>query len=115
MGRRQWHISDPRFRRIEEGTDGVEAVFQIDVANSSGHSLRLVATPAAVMDGALADAEDDGQDVSFVCWEDEAGTRLATSTGIVAASNSDTTFFARIAFPDDGAAGIRVTATEQVS
>lgn len=114
-GRRQWHIGEPRFRRIEEGTDGLEAVFQIDVANSSDHSLRLVATPAAVMDGALADTEDDDQDVSFICWEDDAGTQLTTSTGIVAASNSDTTLFARIGFPDDGAAGLRVTATEQAS
>lgn len=101
--------------RIEEGPDGVEAVFEIDVANSSDHSLRLVATAVAVMDGALADAEDDDQDVSFICWEDVAGIRLTTSTRIVAASNSDTTLFARIGVPDDAAAGIRLTATEQAS
>lgn len=112
-GGRSWRVSEPRFVALEEGPTGAEALFEIDVDNDTEKALSLTATPAAVIDGVLANPDESDVLVPFVCWEDRDRNQLTKSTALVAAPGESGSYRVRIVVPEVAAAGVRVAATEQ--
>ena len=110
--RSRWRVSPPRFLALEEGSEGGEAIFELDVLNTSGGVLNIMATPCLVMDGALADPSEEGElGGSFLAWEDADGSIIRSERTLVVASGTQETYRARVAIPDDAAIGLRISAS----
>lgn len=110
-GGSRWRVSEPRFHSLEEGSNGAEAVFEVDLTNASASLLRVKALPAAIIDGKLAPPEESGLAVAFICWEDTDGWIMQADALLAVPSGDGGTYRMRIRVPDEAAVGVRLEAS----
>jgi hypothetical protein len=111
--RRDWQVGEPRFVSLEQGAEGGEALFEVDVANHGSPSLRITAEPTAVIDGSLAGDDEMGDFlVPLIGWEAIDGTFVQSAKTLPVPAGTQTAYRIRVGVPDEAAVGIRLRVTD---
>lgn len=112
-GAASWRVGEPRFLSLEAGPAGGEAVFEVHITNGGQSPLNVTATPAVIIDGALTDAADAGEEsVGFLACEDENGSLIQPHPTFAVAAGVQADFRIRVAVPGEAAVGVRVASSE---
>lgn len=112
--RRRWSVQPPRFLRIEDAGEAVDALFQVAASNGSDQPLRISAAAGIVIDDEISEATvlPDGREVIVVGWETSTGEPVAAATDATLGPRESLDALVRVRIPGLAAVGLRLSAQD---